>query len=412
MKRLEIDFEGRTVLITGAATGIGRATALAFAAARASVVIGDVDPRAEATASDIVAAGGKAVFQKTDVSDSIRCRRWSRAVSEFGALDVAFNNAGLLPPTAPLAEQTEDDWTRIMRIDVTGAFLCLKHELAQMAKAGRGAIVNTASVAGLRTDPGMAPYLAAKHAVVGLTNLPRVDYAPQRIRVNAIAPGLVRTPMTERWPDNRKCGTKSSRTRPFDARRSPTISPASCAFPHPTRQTSSLVRSTPSMARIPLPHRRKRPHGQELREVAVIVGSLRKDSINRKVANALLELAPDGLKLKFVEIGQLPIYNQDGDDKPAAEWTAFRERIGMADAVLFVTPEHNRSVPAALKNAIDVGSRPYGKSAWSGKPGAIVCARPGGLAGSARTIICDSRLSFLNIPAMPHFVAPTRAERL
>jgi NAD(P)-dependent dehydrogenase (short-subunit alcohol dehydrogenase family) len=200
MKRLKIDFEGRTVLITGAATGIGRATALAFAAARASVVIGDVDPRAEGTASEITAAGGKAVFQKTDVSDSTQVQALvARAVSEFGALDVAFNNAGLLPPTASLAEQTEDDWDRIMRVDVTGVFLCLKHELAQMAKAGRGAIVNTASVAGLRADPGMAPYVAAKHAVVGLTKAAAIDYATVGIRVNAIAPGLVRTPMTERW---------------------------------------------------------------------------------------------------------------------------------------------------------------------------------------------------------------------
>jgi len=200
MKRLEIDFEGRTVLITGAATGIGRATALAFAAARAAVVIGDVDPRAEDTASEIIAAGGKAAFQKTDVSDNAQVQALvARAVSEFGALDIAFNNAGLLPPTAPLAEQTEDDWHRIMRVDVTGVFLCLKHELVQMAKAGRGAIVNTASVAGLRADPGMAPYVAAKHAVVGLTKAAAIDYATSGIRINAIAPGLVRTPMTERW---------------------------------------------------------------------------------------------------------------------------------------------------------------------------------------------------------------------
>jgi len=200
MQRPEIDFAGRAVLITGAATGIGRATALAFAAAGASVVIGDVDPRAEGTAGDIVTAGGKAVFQKTDVSDSAQIERLvARAVSEFGSLDVAFNNAGLLPPTAPLAEQTEEDWHRTMNVDVTGVFLCLKHELAQMVKAGRGAIVNTASVAGLRADPGMAPYVAAKHAVAGLTKAAAIDYAGQGIRVNAIAPGLVRTPMTERW---------------------------------------------------------------------------------------------------------------------------------------------------------------------------------------------------------------------
>jgi chromate reductase len=104
----------------------------------------------------------------------------------------------------------------------------------------------------------------------------------------------------------------------------------------------------------------------KIRDVTVIVGSLRKDSINRKVAKALAEVAPAGLKLSIIEIGQLPIYDQDGDENPPAAWTAFRECIKAADAILFVTPEHNRSVPAALKNAIDIGSRPYGKSAWSG----------------------------------------------
>jgi len=168
--------------------------------AGAVVVIGDVDARAEGTASDITTAGGKAVFHKTDVSDSAQVQALvARAVSEFGTLDIAFNSAGLLPPTASLVDQTEADWDRIMRVDVTGVFLCLKYQLALMAKVGRGAIVNTASVAGLRADPGMAPYVAAKHAVVGLTKAAAIDYATQGIRVNAIAPGLVRTPMTERW---------------------------------------------------------------------------------------------------------------------------------------------------------------------------------------------------------------------
>jgi chromate reductase len=139
----------------------------------------------------------------------------------------------------------------------------------------------------------------------------------------------------------------------------------------------------------------------KIRNVAVLVGSLRKDSINRKVANALIELAPAALKLGIVEIGHLPIYNQDVDDKPPAEWTAFRDHIRAADAVLFVTPEHNRSVPAALKNAIDVGSRPYGKSAWSGKPGAVVSASPGAIGGFGANHHLRQSLVFLNIPAMP-----------
>jgi NAD(P)-dependent dehydrogenase (short-subunit alcohol dehydrogenase family) len=200
MKRFEIDYSGRTLLITGAATGIGRVTAHAIAAAGAPGVIGDVDARAGETANEIVSAGAKAVFQKTDVGNGSQVKALvDRAVSEFGSLDIAFNNAGLLPPTAPLADQTEEDWDRIMRVDVTGVFLCMKYELAHMAKAGGGVIVNTASVAGIRADPGMAPYVAAKHAVVGLSKAAAIDYATQGIRVNAIAPGLVRTPMTERW---------------------------------------------------------------------------------------------------------------------------------------------------------------------------------------------------------------------
>jgi chromate reductase len=135
-------------------------------------------------------------------------------------------------------------------------------------------------------------------------------------------------------------------------------------------------------------------------DVAVLVGSLRKDSINRKVGNTLAELAPRGQKLSIVEIGQLPIYNQDDEENPPAEWTVFRERIRSADAVLFVTPEHNRSVPAALKNAIDVGSRPYGQSAWSGKPGAVVSASPGSIGGFGANHHLRQSLVFLNVPAM------------
>jgi chromate reductase len=138
----------------------------------------------------------------------------------------------------------------------------------------------------------------------------------------------------------------------------------------------------------------------KIRDVAVIVGSLRKESFNRKGAKALAELAPAALKLNILEIGQLPIYNQDGDENPPAEWTAFRDRIRAADAVLFATPEHNRSVPAALKNALDVGSRPYGESAWSGKPGAVISASPGAIGGFGANHHLRQSLVFLNVPAM------------
>ncbi|MGY4427866.1 chromate reductase [Bradyrhizobium sp. F1.13.1] len=135
-------------------------------------------------------------------------------------------------------------------------------------------------------------------------------------------------------------------------------------------------------------------------DVAVIVGSLRKGSINRMVANTLIELAPAELKLGVVEIGQLQLYNQDLDDQPPAEWTAFRERIASCNAVLFVTPEYNRSIPAALKNALDVGSRPYGKSVWNGKPGAVVSASPSAIGGFGANHHLRQTFVFLNIPAM------------
>jgi len=135
-------------------------------------------------------------------------------------------------------------------------------------------------------------------------------------------------------------------------------------------------------------------------DVATIIGSLRKESLNRKVANALAEVAPPELKVSIVEIGDLPLYNQDGDQNPPAPWTQFRDRIKAADAVLFVTPEYNRSVPAALKNAIDVGSRPYGQSAWNAKPGAVVSASPGGIGGFGANHHLRQSLVFLNVPAM------------
>lgn len=135
------------------------------------------------------------------------------------------------------------------------------------------------------------------------------------------------------------------------------------------------------------------------KKVAVLVGSLRKGSFSRMVAKALCGLAPD-LDCEIVEIGQLQLYNQDFDEKPPQEWVAFRDRIRAADAVLFVTPEYNRSVPGVLKNAIDVGSRPYGHSAWAKKPAAVVSVSPGALAAFGANHHLRQSLVFLDMPAM------------
>ena len=135
------------------------------------------------------------------------------------------------------------------------------------------------------------------------------------------------------------------------------------------------------------------------RTVAVIVGSLRKDSVSRKVARAIEALTPN-LKFTEIEIGNLQLFNQDLEATPTAEWVKFREQVKAADAVLFVTPEYNRSVPGVLKNAIDVGSRPYGASVWNGKPGAVVSVSPGGIGGFGANHHLRQSLVFLNVPVL------------
>ncbi|MFR0675795.1 NADPH-dependent FMN reductase [Enterobacterales bacterium AW_CKDN230030176-1A_HGKHYDSX7] len=134
--------------------------------------------------------------------------------------------------------------------------------------------------------------------------------------------------------------------------------------------------------------------------VAVIVGSLRKASYNRKVAKALMSLAPSSLELKLVEIGDLPLYNEDLEDSAPEAWSVFRQAIKASDAVVFVTPEYNRTMTGALKNAIDVGSRPYGDSAWNRKPSAVVSASPGGLGGFGANHNVRQALVFLDMPCM------------
>jgi chromate reductase len=137
----------------------------------------------------------------------------------------------------------------------------------------------------------------------------------------------------------------------------------------------------------------------QVRNVAVVVGSLRKDSVSRKLAKAFAALTPN-LKFNIIEIGDLPHFDQDLESDPPAQWVRFREQIAAADAVLFVTPEYNRSVPGVLKNAIDVGSRPYGSSVWNGKPGAVISVSPGAIGGFGANHHLRQSLVFLNVPLL------------
>ncbi|MFH0802321.1 MAG: NAD(P)H-dependent oxidoreductase [bacterium] len=136
------------------------------------------------------------------------------------------------------------------------------------------------------------------------------------------------------------------------------------------------------------------------KKIAVFVGSLRKESFNRKMAKALIALAPESLNLEIIEIGGLPLYDQDLDENPPTSWTELRVRLTEFDGFLFVTPEYNRSVPAVLKNAIDVGSRPYGKSVWNGKPGGVISISPGAIGGFGANHHLRQSLVFLNVPTM------------
>jgi NAD(P)-dependent dehydrogenase (short-subunit alcohol dehydrogenase family) len=196
-------FQGKAVLITGGATGIGRATALAFAAEGAQVMIGDIDARAEETVQMIASSGGRAAFRHTDVRDGAALDALVAACLEnFGRMDCAFNNAGVLPPQRPIHEVTSDELDLAIAVDFKGVFLAMQSEIRHFLKSGGGAIVNTASVGAVIADPNMSVYCAMKHAVAGLTKAAAVEYARANIRTNCIAPGFVVTPMTQHWADS------------------------------------------------------------------------------------------------------------------------------------------------------------------------------------------------------------------
>ena len=199
----DFNFAGKVILVTGGSSGIGRATSILFARHGAKVVIGDINAAGEETVEAIKSEKGDATFIQTDVRNAEEVKNLIvTAVKTYGGLNCAFNNAGILPPMAMLADTEESTFDQTFDVDVKGVFLAMKYEIQQMLKTGGGVIVNNASIAGLVAERWMSTYVAAKHAVIGLSKAAAIEYAAQGIRINAIAPGLVRTPMTKHWEDD------------------------------------------------------------------------------------------------------------------------------------------------------------------------------------------------------------------
>lgn len=196
-----VNFESKVAVVTGGGSGLGRVMSELLAQRGAQVVVADINAEgANETVASILDSGGQAVASHTDITNEEQVQAMvDLATSTYGRLDIALNNAGADVPSNPIADQPVDVFNRVVAINLTGTFLCMKYQLPVMVKQGSGAIVNTSSIAGLRGHPGIGPYSAAKHGVNGLTKTAAIEYGPLGIRVNSLCPGGIRTPMLDTY---------------------------------------------------------------------------------------------------------------------------------------------------------------------------------------------------------------------
>jgi NAD(P)-dependent dehydrogenase (short-subunit alcohol dehydrogenase family) len=201
---METAFKNKVAIITGGSSGIGRATALAFAKKGAKIVIVDWHESPE-TMESLTDLDAEAIFIKCDVSKSADVKAMvKKTIATFGQLDYAFNNAGIEGDSAPTADCTEENWDKTIAINLKGIWLCMKHEIPEMLRQGKGTIVNCSSVAGLVGFEGLPAYVASKHGIIGLTKTAALEYAGQGIRMNTVCPGVIQTPMMDRLTGKKK----------------------------------------------------------------------------------------------------------------------------------------------------------------------------------------------------------------